>query len=98
MNSCRSTGRGILRTSRTRSQHGKTFSGGCKAQGCKYLLLTKRFEVRILFGEPNISHFEILSGLLVNDAEPFIGKNVPYCWGMASLRFGPIVRCLAQTG
>ena len=29
----------------------------------------------VAFGEPNISHFEILSGLLVNDAVIFIGKT-----------------------
>src|ERR1019366_2352939 len=51
--------------------------------------LTKRSGVRILFGEPNISHFEILSDLLVNDAAPFIGKNVPFCRGVASLRLWP---------
>src|ERR1039457_1286344 len=51
--------------------------------------LTKRSGVRILFGEPNISHFEILSGLLVNDAVPFTGKNGPYCRRAASLKLGP---------
>src|ERR1039457_7040578 len=51
--------------------------------------LTKRSGVRILFGEPNISHFEMLSGLLVNDAVPFTGKNGPYCRRAASLKLGP---------
>src|ERR1019366_7206972 len=41
------------------------------------------------FAEPNISHFEILSGLLVNDAVPFTGKNGPYCRRAASLKLGP---------
>src|ERR1039457_5051844 len=40
------------------------------------------------FAEPNISHFEILSGLLVNDAVPFTGKNGEYCRRVASLRLG----------
>ena len=41
------------------------------------------------FAEPNISHFEILSALLVNDAVTFIGKNGPYCRRAVSLGLGP---------
>ena len=40
-------------------------------------------------GEPNISHFEILSGLLVNEVAQFIGKNRTYCQRAASLRLVP---------
>src|ERR1039457_5226036 len=42
-------------------------------------LLTKRSAVRILFGEPNISHFEILSGLLVNSGWLRLAENAQYC-------------------
>jgi hypothetical protein len=60
--------------------------------------LTRRSEVRFLFGEAHISHFEPLSGLLVNDAAPFISKNVPSCRRLASLRLGVMVHRLTETG
>ena len=34
-------------------------------------------EVRLLFGEAHNCDFEILYGILVNDAVPFISKNAP---------------------
>ena len=40
---------------------------------------TKRFRVRIPPGEPNDSHFEILSAILVNDEAEFAGKIGSYC-------------------
>jgi hypothetical protein len=55
------------------------FSGCLRHKVSNTWLLTERLGVRNPSGEPNISHFEILSDLLVNDAAPFIGKNGPYC-------------------
>ena len=42
------------------------FSGMARHNVSNAWLLTKRSAVRILFAEPNIFHFEILSCLLVN--------------------------------
>ena len=39
---------------------------------------TERGPLRNLFGEPNISHFEILSALLVDTTATFAGEMGPY--------------------
>src|ERR1035438_6881205 len=61
-------------------------------------LLTKRFMVRILFGEPNSSHFEILSAFWLTQQRYLRGKVGHIAGWQATLGYGDIGRRLAQIG
>src|SRR5260221_10954880 len=58
---CRPTGKVILSRARTRSQGRRYSPVSTRHNVSNTWLLTRRSAVRFLFGEANISHFEILS-------------------------------------
>jgi hypothetical protein len=69
-----------------------------QAQRFKHLAVNQEVLSSITFGEPNIFHFEILSGLLVNDAVIFIGKTGHTAVKAASLRHGNIAADVLRLG
>ena len=61
-------------------------------------LLTKRLLVRILLGEPNISHFEILSAFWLTQQRHILAEMGDIARWPATLSYGDIPRWLVQIG